>query len=34
MGQALTQLEVKILSDDSTGFDDMRWTIIFSEKQT
>ena len=29
MEQALTQLEVKILFDDSTGFDGMRWTIIF-----
>ena len=28
MEQALTQLAVKILFDDSTGFDKMRWEII------
>ena len=33
MDQALTQLAVKILFDDSTGFDEMRWTIILPEKQ-
>ena len=33
MEQALTQLAVKILFDDSTGFDEMRWTIILQEKQ-
>ena len=33
MEQALTQLAVKILFDDSTGFDEMRWTIILPEKQ-
>ena len=29
----ITQLAVKILFDDSTGFDEMRWTIILPEKQ-
>ena len=33
MEQALTQLAVKILSHDSIGFDEMRWTIILQEKQ-
>ena len=33
MEQILTQLAVKILFDDSTGFDEMRWAIILSEKQ-
>ena len=33
MEQALTQLAVKILFADSTGFDEMRWTIIVQEKQ-
>ena len=33
MEQALTQPAVKILFDDSTGYDEMRWTIIFPEKQ-
>ena len=28
MEQALTKLTVKILFDDSTGLDEMRWTII------
>ena len=28
MEQALTQLAVKILLADSSGFDEMRWTII------
>ena len=32
MEQALTQLSVKILFDDSTGFDEMRWTIILPAK--
>ena len=33
LGQSLTQLAVKILFDDSAGFDEMRWTIILPEKQ-
>ena len=33
MEQALTQPAVKIMFGDSTGFDEMRWTIIFPEKQ-
>ena len=33
MEQALTQLAVKILFDDSTGFDEMRWSIILPDKQ-
>ena len=33
MQQALTQPEVKILFDDSTGFDAMRLKIIFPGKQ-
>ena len=32
--QALTQLAVKILFGDSTGFNEMRWTIILPEKQS
>ena len=32
MEQALTLPEVKILFDDSTSFDEMRWTIILPEK--
>ena len=28
MEQALTQFAVKILFDDSTGLDEMRWAII------
>ena len=34
MGQALTQLAVKTLFDDSTGFDEMRWAIVLPQKQT
>ena len=30
---ALTQFAVKILFNDSSGFDEMRWTIIVAEKQ-
>ena len=33
MEQAITQLAVKILFDDFTGFDEMRRTIIPPEKQ-
>ena len=33
MEQALTELTVKIIFDDSSGFDEMRWTIILPEKQ-
>ena len=33
MEQALSQLAVKILFDDSTGFYEMRWTLILPEKQ-
>ena len=33
MEEALTQLAVKIQFDDSTVFDEMRWTIILPEKQ-
>ena len=33
MAQAITQLTVKILFDGSTGFDEMRRTIILPEKQ-
>ena len=32
MEQALTLPVVKILFDDSTSFDEMRWTIILPEK--
>ena len=32
-GSYFTQLAVKILFDDSSGFDQMRWTIILPEKQ-
>ena len=34
MEQALTQLAVKILFDDSSGFNEIRRTIILPEKQT
>ena len=33
MEQVLTQLAANLLIDDSTGFDEMRWTIILAEKQ-
>ena len=33
MEQVITQLAVKILFDDSLGFDEMRRTIILPEKQ-
>ena len=33
MEQAINQLAVKILFDDSTGFDEMRRTIILPENQ-
>ena len=33
MEQALTQLVVKKLFYDSSGFAEMRWTIILPEKQ-
>ena len=33
MEHAPTQLAVKVLLDDSSGFDEMRWTIILPEKQ-
>ena len=33
MEQVLTQLAIKILFDDSTGFDAMRWPIILPENQ-
>ena len=33
MEQAITQLAVKILFDDNSGFDKMRRTIILPEKQ-
>ena len=33
MVQALAQLAIKILFDDSTGFDWMRLTLILPEKQ-
>ena len=33
MEQALSQIAVKILFDDSTDFDYMRLTIILPEKQ-
>ena len=33
MKQVITQLAVKILSDDYSGFYEMRRTIILSEKQ-
>ena len=33
MEQALTELADKIIFDDSSGFDEMRWTIILPEKQ-
>ena len=29
MEQAITQLAVKILFDNSTGFDEIRWTIFY-----
>ena len=32
-GKALIQLAVKLLFGDSTGFDEIRWTIILPEKQ-
>ena len=32
MKQALTQLVVKILFDDSTGFNEMRWTIFVARE--
>ena len=34
IGPALTQLAVKTLFDDSTGFDEMRWAIVLPQKQT
>ena len=34
MEQALTQLAVKILFDDSSGFDEMRRTITFPESRS
>ena len=33
MEQALTQLAVKILFGDSTGFDKMRWTFFTREAE-
>ena len=33
MEQVITQLAVKILFDDSLGFDEMRRTITLPEKQ-
>ena len=33
MVPVLAQLAVNLLIDDSTGFDEMRWTIILAEKQ-
>ena len=33
MDQLLIQFAFKILFADSSGFDEMRWTIIFPEKQ-
>ena len=33
MEQAVTELAVKILFGDSTGFDEMRWTIVLTGKQ-
>ena len=33
MEHAITQLEVKILFDDSTGFNEMRMKIILPMKQ-
>ena len=33
MQQALIQSAVKIMFDDSTGFDKIRWRIILPEKQ-
>ena len=33
MEQVFTKLAVKILFDDSSGFDEMRWTIISPENQ-
>ena len=33
MEQVITQLAVKILFDDYSGFNDMRRTIILQEKQ-
>ena len=33
MEQALTQLAVKILFTDSTGFEEIRWTIILQKKR-
>ena len=34
MEQALTQLAVNILLDDSTGLGEMRWTLNLSEKNS
>ena len=34
MEQALTQLAVNILFDDSTGLGEMRWTLYLSEKNS
>ena len=31
--KGVSQLAVKILFGDSTGFDEMRWIIILQEKQ-
>ena len=33
MELAFTELAVKILFDDFSGFDEKRWTIILPEKQ-
>ena len=33
MEQVLAQLAVKILFDDSTGFNEIRWTTILQGKQ-
>ena len=33
MEQALTQLVGKILFDDSTGFDEIRWTTIYQRSR-
>ena len=33
MEQALIELAVKILFDDSSGFNEMTWSIILPEKQ-
>ena len=32
MEQAFTELTVKIMFDNSSGIDEMRWTIILQEK--